>query len=300
MPNELMEAQSALPERYSTVSGAIVEQEMAIQETRARYQHAVAFPRDQAVAESKAKAACDRFAKKLLAAPQKERKALENKIFYHYERGGQTIEGPAVAVLREIARCWGNLDYGMLTYQQDGRDATVVTAFAIDMETNTVKREQVVVSHTRKVGSKAKGDERLVPLTDPRDILEHVNNFAARRQRVCLEHIIPRDVWEDAWHELRETYRKGIVGGEKPPTTQQIMNAVAAFDEQGVTEQMLAKFLRKPVKESDAADLNSLRMILRKIKAGAHPGDFFHLRRGEDSNEKDDTEEPFGEDADAT
>src|SRR5512139_3483261 len=42
-----------------------------------------------------------------------QQKRLAERAFYRYPRGGQTVTGASVHLARELARCWGNIQYGI-------------------------------------------------------------------------------------------------------------------------------------------------------------------------------------------
>src|SRR5690606_32675204 len=58
------------------------------------------FPRDEAAAYTKIIKSC-------------RRPTFAEGAMYRFPRGGQQVEGPSVQLAREIARCWGNIRYGL-------------------------------------------------------------------------------------------------------------------------------------------------------------------------------------------
>ena len=71
----------------------------AVQEVQAALVVAKRFPRDEFMALEKIKTAC-------------RRKGLAEMAEYEYSRGGTTITGPTIDLLKAIAKRWGNIDYG--------------------------------------------------------------------------------------------------------------------------------------------------------------------------------------------
>jgi hypothetical protein len=39
--------------------------------------------------------------------------------FYSYPRGGQTVSGASIRFAEELARCWGNIEYGIKELSRD-------------------------------------------------------------------------------------------------------------------------------------------------------------------------------------
>ena len=52
----------------------------------------------------------DAYAKAIEAC---QRKSFAEKAFFSYPRGGQTVTGVTIRFAEEMARCYGNLDYGI-------------------------------------------------------------------------------------------------------------------------------------------------------------------------------------------
>ncbi|HDY6515851.1 TPA: hypothetical protein RRC01_006467, partial [Pseudomonas aeruginosa] len=100
-----------------------IEQSRAVTEAQGKLILAKKFPRDEALAYSKIMNSCSR---PTLAASGE----------YAYPRGGQTVSGPSIRLAEELARCWGNIEYGIreLSRQQGNSE---MEAYAWDLETNT-------------------------------------------------------------------------------------------------------------------------------------------------------------------
>ena len=77
-----------------------IEASRAIAEAQGKLVIAKRFPRNEVDAYAKAMEAC-------------QRPTMAAKAFYSFPRGGQTVEGPTIRFAEELARCWGNIDYGI-------------------------------------------------------------------------------------------------------------------------------------------------------------------------------------------
>src|SRR5690554_830452 len=64
------------------------------------------YPRDEHSAYTKVMKSC-------------KRPGFAENARYSFPRGGQTVSGPSVQMAREIARCWGNIRYGLRVVTMD-------------------------------------------------------------------------------------------------------------------------------------------------------------------------------------
>lgn len=129
-----------------------IEASRAIAEAQGKLVIAKRFPRDEIEAYNKVAQAC-------------QRKGIAEKAFYSYNRGGSTVTGPTIRFAEELARCWGNIDYGIKELSQDVGKSEM-QAYAWDLETNAMSVQNFTNPHVREVGGKAK------TLTSQRDIYE--------------------------------------------------------------------------------------------------------------------------------
>lgn len=234
--------------------GMASEQQRVVAEIQAALTVAAARPRDEVRAIDKIKTAC-------------QRPRLAEAAEYSYSRGGQEISGPTIDLLTIIANCWGNVQFGFRELSQTNGES-LVEAFAWDLETNSQRKVQFSVPHVRVSD---RGKSRTV-LTDPRDIYEHVANFAQRRVRKCLEDVIPVDVVEDALEECRTTLR------ESDPVTPERIQAMAdAFEKSfRVTRPMLEERLGRRLDTIAPAQMASMKRIFKSLKDGmSKPEDWF-------------------------
>ena len=148
-----------------------IEASRAVAEAQGKLLIAKKFPRDEIAAYSKAIEAC-------------RRKTMAKKAFYAYPRGGQTVEGPTIRFAEELARCWGNIDYGIKELSQDGGKSEL-QAYAWDLETNAQSVQNFTNPHQREVKGKMQS------LTSQRDIYEANANMATRRMRARILAILP-------------------------------------------------------------------------------------------------------------
>jgi hypothetical protein len=234
----------ATPDHLS--AGAVaIESERAIAEAQGRLLIAKRFPRDEAAAFARAMDAC-------------RRPSLAEVANYRFPRGGQSVEGPSIRLAEELARCWGNVAYGMRELSRRNGESEM-EAFAWDQQTNVLSTQTFTVRHLR---DKRGGPEAL---KDERDIYEVTANMASRRLRARILAVLPPDLVDAAVAQCRET----IKHGSDKPLVDRIRDMTQAFVRIGVTTQMLGKKLGKPLDEATPDDLADLRGTFQAIKDGA-------------------------------
>lgn len=221
------------------------------------------FPRDVLSAIDRIKTAC-------------QRKGLAENSLYSYSRGGTEITGPSIRLAEELARQYGNLDFGIRELEQKAGES-VVEAYCWDLETNTRQVKIFTVPHKRftKSGS--------YELKDGRDIYEAVANNGARRLRACILGIIPADIVEDAVIECENTMKASA-----DVTPEAMKKLINAFEELGVTRQQIEERIQRRIDSITPAQVVSLRKIFRSLKDGmSAPEDWFkkHEEKTEEAPE---------------
>jgi hypothetical protein len=233
----------ALAKRNATTE---IASSRAAQEVQAAMVVAKRFPRDATKAFNSIMQAC-------------KRKGLAEAALYAYPRGGTTVTGPSIRMAEVLAQCWGNMDFGIIELEQRKGESSVM-AYAWDLETNTRQSKVFQVRHERAVG---KGqNQRLVPLSDPRDIYEMCANQGARRLRACILGVIPGDVVDAAIDECDRTMK----GNNKEPLADRARKMIVAFAEFSVTQAMIEQRLGHKVEAINETEMVSLRKIYTSIK----------------------------------
>lgn len=224
------------------------------QEVQASMMVAKKFPRDDDTAIARIHRAC-------------KRTSLAEQAMYAYPRGNTTVEGASIRLAEVLAQNWGNLDFGIVELSQKNGESTVM-AYAWDMETNTRATKVFQVKHERHT---KRGKTRL---TDPRDIYELTANQGARRLRACILAVIPRDVQETALEECNKTLR----GNSDKPIRDRVRDMVLAFDQFGVTKEMIETRLGHVLDVTTETELVNLRKIYSALKDNmAAVGDYFEV-----------------------
>lgn len=237
-----------------------IEEARAVAEAQGKLIVAKKFPRDQARAWAAIMEACKRPGLAAIAE-------------YSFPRGNERVAGPSIRLAEELARCWGNIDYGIRELsRKDG--VSEMEAYAWDLETNTVSSQKFTVRHVRDTRQGPKN------LTDERDIYEITANNAGRRLRARILAILPADIVDGAVAECRKT----LAGGNTLPLADRVRAMIAAFDRFGVTAAHIERYLEKPLAEILGDDFAELTSVFNSIKDGvAKPSDYFDVKAAGES-----------------
>lgn len=221
-----------------------IEASRAIAEAQGKLVIAKRFPRDEVQAYAKAMEAC-------------QRPTMAEKAFYSFPRGGQTVEGPTIRFAEELARCWGNIDYGIKELSQDDGKSEM-QAYAWDLETNAQSVQNFTNPHAREHGKK------MVMLTSQRDIYENNANMATRRLRSRILAILPSWFVEDCITECKKT----LAGHNEILLVDRVKKMVVQFAKLGVTQEQIERRLKRKVDTMNADDFVEYVGIYNAIKQG--------------------------------
>lgn len=254
--NEIIAQEQQMPNMPNMNSGVMaqldninqgtvaIEASRAIAEAQGKLVIAKRFPRDEVKAYAKAMEACQRI-------------TMAEKAFYSFPRGGQTVEGPTIRFAEELARCWGNIDYGIKELSQD-EGKSEMQAYAWDLETNAQSVQNFTNPHQREQGKK------MVTLTSQRDIYENNANMATRRLRSRILAILPSWFVEDAISECKKT----LAGKNDTPLVDRVKKMVVQFAKLGVTQEQIESRLNRKIDTMNADDFVEYIGIYNAIKQG--------------------------------
>lgn len=236
----------ALPSRVG--QGTAVEQSRAVAEVQSAIVVAQQCPRDVAAAIVEMKQSCNQ-------------KTLAERAFYRFNRGGDdgNVTGATIQLARELARCWGNVQYGLVELRRDDvYGQSELQAWAWDVQTNTRVSTTFIVPHKRFT---KKGVKDLV---DMRDIYESNANNGARRVREMIFSVLPPWFVEQAKELCNATLRHG--GGV--PLPQRIADAIKAYESKGIRRgQIEAKLGRSSADWTDH-DVAQLHVVYTSVERG--------------------------------
>lgn len=224
-----------------------VEQARAVAEVQAAVIVAQKVPRDLSGAVEQMRLSCRQM-------------GLAERAFFRFPRSGTTVSGPSVHLARELARCWGNVQYGLIELRRDDIGKySEMQAWAWDVQTNTRSSSTFVVPHKR---DKKGGPETLV---DMRDVYENNANQGARRLREAIFSILPPWFTEEAKELCHQTMQ---AGASDKPIAQRIADAIKMFDDAGVRVDRLEARLGRPRGEWTAHDLAQLVVSYKSLQQG--------------------------------
>ena len=235
-----------------TISQATaVEQARAVAEVQSAVVVAQQVPRDINRAVAEMRDSCGR-------------KGLAERAFYTVPKRGN---GPSVHLARELARIWGNVQYGVHELRRDDASGvSEVQAFAWDVQTNTRSTRTFIAPHARMAGGRRQS------LTDLGDIYLSNQNVGARAVRECIFTILPAWFTEEAQDIARATVERG--NGDD--LGQRIAKAVAAFARIGVTVEQMETKVGRARAQWDAHDLADLQIAHTSItRDGLDKGEVF-------------------------
>ncbi|WP_211188225.1 hypothetical protein [Gordonia asplenii] len=181
------------------------------------------------------------------------------RAFYRYSRGGSAVTGPSITLAKTLARCWGNITYGLVELRRDDvKGESEVMATAWDLESNVRDSTTFIVKHIRE------RKEGSVKLTDTRDIYELIANQGARRMREMILSVLP------SWYvdRAKANSRKTLADGGGKPLAERIAAAVGLFAELGVNVEQLEARQGRGTNGWTGQDLAILRVIGRAIENG--------------------------------
>lgn len=222
-----------------------VEQSRAVAEVQAMVVVAQSRPRDETLAIEQMRQACRRI-------------HMANKAFFKFPRGGQSVQGATVHLARELARCWGNINYGVTELDRnDAAGQSEMVAYAWDVQTNSRSATSFIVPHKR---DKKGGAETLVDL---RDIYENNANNAARRLREMIFSVLPRWYVDEAMAICRVTLEKGE---DSTPLPSRIATTVQWFADIGINRERLEAKVGAKSTAWTAVDLANLGISFQSLR----------------------------------
>ena len=248
MENEVMTYQGSVPNqpmgRFDNINqGTVaVESSRAIAEAQGKLIMAKRFPRNYVESYHKAIEAC-------------QRKGFAEKAFFSYPRAGQTVTGVTIRFAEELARVYGNLDYGIKEMSHE-EGKSEMQAYCWDLETNTISSQNFTVEHIMET---RQGNRKL---TSQRDIYERTANDGARRLRSRILAILPPDLVEDCINECKRT----LAGNNSIPLIDRVKQMVTGFSKFGVTKEMIEKRLGHTVETVTANELVEYQGIYNGLK----------------------------------
>ncbi|MUN41493.1 hypothetical protein [Actinomadura litoris] len=204
--------------------GTVVEQSRAAAEVMAAVEVAQRFPRDVQYARNQMIESC-------------KQRHLAERAFYRFPRAGGPVSGASVHLARELARCWGHIQYGIVEMRRDDEfGQSEMQAWAWDVQTNSRVSTTFIVPHLRDT---KQGPSQLKEL---RDVYENNANQGSRRVREMIFAILPP--WFVA--EAKDLCNATLNDGGGVPLATRIANAIEKYAEIGITLAQLEAKVGEP------------------------------------------------------
>lgn len=234
--------QIQLPSQAVKSQAAAIESSRAVAEVQAAVVVAQQVPRDTLRATAAIRDLCGN-------------EAFAKRAAYAVPNRGQ---GPSVHLARELAREWGNVQYGVHELNRDdAAGVSEVIAFAWDVQANVRSTRTFIVPHAKSL----KGGKRQ-KLDDLNDIYLNNQNVGARAARECIFTILPDWLIQEATAICAQTLKHG--GGE--PLHERVAKMIGGFRTVKVTAAMLEERLGKQASQWDESDIADLTVLARSIQ----------------------------------
>jgi hypothetical protein len=260
--------------QFSGTKQAAIEAMRAVQETELSVRMAHEYPRKIENVLENIKTAC--------SSPVVAEYAL-----YAYKRGKRKdgkpniVTGNSIRLAETLIQCMGNIQSGVRELSRE-KGFSEVETFCWDMQTNIRDSKTFQVEHERKAGGGVQ------TLTDPRDIYEHVANYAARRKRANMLAIIPQEIQDYAAEVCRDTILLNINNN----MAEAVSKIILSFDKFDVSGDQLNDYLgHEIVDDKGSVNISNTEILeLRQIYTSIRDGmtsihDWFNVKREPAPNE---------------
>lgn len=227
-----------------------IEQARAVAEVAGAIQVAQQIPRDLDVVRKRVQELCSSY-------------PVAQEAFYAVPNRGS---GMSIHLARELARLYGNIDYGVKELSRTAGQSEV-QAWCWDQETNTRTTRSFIQPHQRSL----KGG-RVQELTDLNDIYLSNQNTGAKAVRECIFSVLPGWLKAEAGQLLEATLKRG----PGVPLENRIIEAIAAFGGRKVSTKQLEQHVGKPTGKWTEEDVAQLQRVWNSIsRDGVPASDYF-------------------------
>lgn len=227
-----------------------IEQARAVAEVAAAIQVAQTFPRNLDQVRANMQELCRSY-------------AVAQEAFYAVPNRGS---GMSVHLARELARVYGNVDYGVRELSRTGEHSEM-QAWAWDQETNTRTTRSFIQPHM-----KPKKGGGMQQITDLNDIYLSNQNTGAKAVRECIFAVLPGWMKAEAGALLDATLKRG----EGKPIEEMRAEAVRAFAGRRVTVAQLERHVGRKQADWTADDVAQLQRVWQSVsRDGIAVAEFF-------------------------
>lgn len=230
-------------------AGAVsIEIERAIAEARGQIQLAKMFPRSISEATAEFLDSC------------RSREFAESAFYTVINRGS----GPSIRFAEEVARCYGNMEYG---HRELSRSAgkSEVEVYAWDKQKNNFSKRQITVTHIldTKQGPR--------PLTQQADIDNRIANVAAKQMRGRILALVSKSLIAEGIAMCQKT----LAGANQDSIQARINKMLVAFSSFGVNTDHIKQYIGHPLDSATIDDISELTGVYNALKDGGKIADYF-------------------------
>lgn len=183
---------------------------------------------------------------------------------YSYERGTSTVAGPSVKLAREMARCWGNIRYGIRVLHMTSEEVQI-EGWAWDLETNS--RVSSEARFARKV-QRSQGGQTVWVEADERNLRELVNKHGAIAVRNSILQLLPPDMVDEALKLARKTVSGAAQEKLEENREDVVAKVTLAWRAYDVTQEMLEKHVGRKAVDWTGEDVAKLRATYQSVRDG--------------------------------
>lgn len=186
---------------------------------------------------------------------------------FAFPMGGETIEGPSVALAREMARVWGHIASGFRVLSTDIERCEIhLQGFAIDYQTGARRFEESRVR--AKVWRKKEGrwidlldeNERTLAGDRERQLALLIGRVASKLERNCIIRLMPADLVDESVEKCKATT-------DQLTTPETAAKAVEAMARLGITRGQIEARIGTAVERASKAQMAELVRIGKSIVA---------------------------------
>lgn len=233
------------------VGAVAIESERAIAEAQGQLILAKRFPRDLTASDAELRDSC-----KIMS--------FAKVAFYSVPRGGGKVSGPSIRMAEEIARVYGNFEFGHRELARtDGKSE--IEVYAWDKEKNNRSIRQITVMHVLDTKD---GPRKL---RDQKDVDDKIANVASKQVRGRILALMPKWLVESAIEECKKT----LAGTNTEPLSARVRSMAKAFETMSVTADQLAAYIGHSLDDLTIDELIEMQGVFNAIREGAKVGDYF-------------------------
>jgi hypothetical protein len=197
---------------------------------------------------------------RMLAEAKRVGALLGSRAFYDFPAGGGRVTGPTIDLMDALAIVWGRLVSEVAIVEET--DVRVhLRGCVVDLLALTAVKRDYVSAIAPAPGAFARKPDQA-----DRWRTMQLQSASSKAIRGALEHALPVWLVDAALDAARDTVAKRATGGV--PLPQARANAIEGLARLGLTAAECAAFVGQPVDLWAVAELDALRVLVTKLKAG--------------------------------